>query len=424
MLRTISRLALCLVVFFVCGSALLAAPDNTHALNLNQLKAQLLKLRNTDLNLSKRDLWEQTAARLEAWTLRTENKDEQADALFHSALAYEEIAKRAVDASSARLAVSLFERFCTQFAADRRCPDSLVRAADLSANTLADKARAQGFYTAVLQRFPGSEAAIVARAKLQQVVPQGSQVSAATKQSPKPTAIPIDASTDRLPIVVIDPGHGGDDLGASGVGGLLEKDVVLAIALEVRDRAVEQGSFKVVLTRDSDRFIPLAQRTSIANSADGKLFISIHANASPNHTLSGIESYYLDNTDDYAAKRLAEIENSAGATAAAGDLEFILSDMVQGAKVPQSTQLAQVIQKQVIKQIEDSGWSAMRDYGVKKAPFFVLVGARMPCTLIEVAYIDHPDDGKNLATPEFRSALAHGILNGIEQYLSIQTKAK
>ena len=390
--------------------------------SLSELKAQLLKLRNTDLTLSQRDLWEKTAAQLEAWTLRSNDKIAQADALFHSALAYQEIAERANDLPTARLAISLFERFCAQFSQDKLCPDGLIRAAQLSQASLSDPKRAGTFYNRIVRQYPGSEAAIVSRSKLRQDSSTGAQTLSSDTMHGKSDDGKNINGAGKLPVIVIDPGHGGDDLGATGTGGLLEKDVVLAIALELRELATKKPGFKVVLTRDSDKFIPLAQRTALANSENGLIFISIHANASPSHTLSGIESYFLDNTDDYAAKRLAEIENAAGSKVAGSELDLILSDMVQGAKVPHSAELAQTIQREVLSQVKKSGWAELHDHGVKKAPFFVLVGARMPCTLIEVAYIDNEADGQNLATPEFRSALAHGILTGIERYVSAQSK--
>ena len=419
----LSRFLPALATVLVFTASLNAVPNKTSERpDLPALKAQLLKLRNTDLNLSQRELWEETAAQLEAWTLRTNDSFEQADALFHSALAYAEISRRANDIATARLAISLFQRFCNQFATDKRCPDGLIRAAQLSDQKLNDPIHARSLYTAVTQRAPNSDAAIIARAYLKQSkhTPDNDQDSS---RSPNNASTALPHGAGKLPIVVLDPGHGGDDLGATGPGGLLEKDVTLAIALEVNKLAVERAAFTVVLTRDSDRFVPLAERTAKANSEGGVVFVSIHANASPNHSLSGIESYFLDNTDDAASKRLAQIENSAGGKAAGSDLDLILSDMVQAAKIPQSTGLAQTLQSSVLAQLQTSGWRDIRDHGVKKAPFFVLIGARMPCILMELAYIDHVSDGQNLATPEFRSALARGILVGIERYLSTQVKS-
>lgn len=393
-----------------------AAPKTDGPSGLADLKAQLLKLRNTDLEVKQRDRWEELAAKLEAWTLRTSDRSEQADALYHSALAYEEIARRLHETSSARLALSLFSRFSNEYSDDSRHLDARIKSAKIEEELLTDTSAAKKIYTEIVQKFPQSDAAVFARSKLK--VERKTENTSPSQQRAQPS--PDDLT---LPVVVIDPGHGGDDLGATGPGGLLEKDVALAIALQVRKIALDQGAFRVILTRDVDKFVPLAARTEKANSVNGKLFISIHANASPAHNLSGLESYFLDNTDDAASKRLAEIENTAGGENASSDLDFILSDMIQGAKIPQSSELATNLGSAVLKSIVQSGVREFKDHGVKKAPFFVLVGARMPCVLIEVAYIDNPVDGAELAKEEFREAIAQGIVSGVKRHLRLSPKA-
>jgi N-acetylmuramoyl-L-alanine amidase len=216
-------------------------------------------------------------------------------------------------------------------------------------------------------------------------------------------------------IVVIDPGHGGDDAGAVGRQGLLEKEVTLDISKRVVQLAAEMG-FRVVLTRDDDTFVPLARRTRIANHLGAAAFVSIHHNASPKHTLDGLESFYLDNTDDQAGKKLADRENSAGASGAADDIDFMLSDLIQTGKMEDSIRLTHIINNS-LSQSFGHGSEGVTVRGVKKAPFFVLVGAHMPCTLLEILFIDHPMDAERLAQPRFRERAARAIVRGIAAFL-------
>ena len=220
----------------------------------------------------------------------------------------------------------------------------------------------------------------------------------------------------RRPVIIIDPGHGGDDLGAPGVGGMLEKDVVLAISGYLSAYLQENLNAVVRLTRDQDVFIPLPERTSIANDYEADVFISLHANASPRHKLSGFEIYYLDNTQDAGSKKLAERENTAG-QGASSDLGFILSDLIQNHKMPDSIKLARNISEAVDSFILTS-WPGTANLGVKKGPFFVLVGAHMPCVLVELFFIDNKYDGEKLMKPAFQKDLAYALYLGIEKFLN------
>lgn len=219
--------------------------------------------------------------------------------------------------------------------------------------------------------------------------------------------------------VVVDPGHGGKDPGALAVGGAVEKDVVLAIALQLRDRLHAAG-FDVVLTRDTDVFIPLEERTARANAEQADLFVSVHGNASPNTRLSGVETYYLNNTNDRATIRLAEMENGLRTMTGSGghgrDVSLILSDLIQSYKIEESVALAEQLQKTVVGGLGTHGWR-VNDLGVKRGPFYVLVGAGMPCVLVEVSFLTHPEEGPRLAEPGYQQAIADGLLRGIERFV-------
>ncbi len=216
--------------------------------------------------------------------------------------------------------------------------------------------------------------------------------------------------------VVIDPGHGGYDAGAVGRGGLEEKEVTLDVARRVQRILAQRYSLPALLTRDSDEFVPLARRTAYANSKGASAFVSLHLNASPSHEVNGLEAYYLDNTNDAASRKLAERENGTEDGEQVDDLSFMLSDLIQSGKLEDSMRLTGDINKSLQQRVAPS-YRKARFLGVKKAPFFVLVGAHMPCSLVEMFFVDHPLDGAQLAQDGFREELAAGIAHGVARFV-------
>src|SRR5262245_33655866 len=211
---------------------------------------------------------------------------------------------------------------------------------------------------------------------------------------------------DRFDTVVIDAGHGGEDEGAKGPAGSLEKDVVLDVASRLAARLRQRG-LRVVMTRDSDRFVPLERRTAIANDARGDLFVSIHANAAPDHGAHGVETYFLslDASDD-AAARVAERENGAfrlpGAAAAPIDdpVVAILGNLMANEHLSESSAFARMAETAL------ATGEARASRGVKQAPFVVLVGLQMPASLVEVGFITNPKDEGSLRSREGRDRIA------------------
>ncbi len=216
--------------------------------------------------------------------------------------------------------------------------------------------------------------------------------------------------------VVIDPGHGGDDPGAVGYRGVVEKEVTLDVAKRVEAILSSSYGVRVVLTRRDDSFTPLARRTAYANRREADVFVSLHVNATPSHTLSGLETYYLDNTDDAASRKLAERENGIAPGESLDDLSFILSDLIQSGKLEDSIRLSRIMDRELMSFVS-RGYPKGRSLGVKNAPFFVLVGAHMPCSLVELFFVDHPGDGAKLADSRFRQLLAEGVAKGIKSFL-------
>lgn len=215
--------------------------------------------------------------------------------------------------------------------------------------------------------------------------------------------------------IVIDPGHGGKDPGAVGYyRGVLEKNVTLELSRRVAKKLRQKIGCEVLLTRDEDKFLSLEERTAIANTKRADIFISIHANAHPNKRVSGVETYFLNLATDNESIRVAARENATSAKNIS-DLEVILNDLMNNAKINESTALADQVQRAMVSHL--SGRYPVRDNGVKQAPFYVLLGAEMPCILVETAFISNPKECKRLNTAAYQESVADAIVKGVENYI-------
>lgn len=218
---------------------------------------------------------------------------------------------------------------------------------------------------------------------------------------------------DRFDVVVLDAGHGGENPGARGAGGLLEKDLVLDVTLRLAKRLEARG-IGVVLTRREDRFVSLEERTSIANDARGDLFVSIHANASRATDARGIETYFVSlEASDEAAQRIAAFENQAfagseGAAKIADDpLIGILGDLIATEHLVESQEFSRLVQGRL---------ASSRSRGVKQAPFVVLMGVQMPAALVEIGFLTHPGEERKLASSTERDRLADGLAAAVFEF--------
>ncbi len=218
--------------------------------------------------------------------------------------------------------------------------------------------------------------------------------------------------------IVIDPGHGGHDPGAVGPSGLREKDVNLRIAKRLRERLIEEGkSFgieNVYLTRSTDRFIPLEERTAIARKRKADIFISIHCNGARSKKAHGVETYILGFTDDQTSLQLAAREN-ATTTKGLNELGSTLKQYILSAKKEESQQVAGYVQKSIIKNISGK-YKYVNNKGVKKAPFVVLIGADVPSLLVEASFITNPREEKRLKSEAYIERIVNGIILGIKKY--------
>jgi N-acetylmuramoyl-L-alanine amidase len=216
--------------------------------------------------------------------------------------------------------------------------------------------------------------------------------------------------------IVIDAGHGGHDTGTIGPTGLMEKDLCLDVALRL-GKLIQQKlpGADVVYTRPDDTFIPLEERTRIANEAKADLFISIHANSSHDMQARGIETYYLNLKGSAEAMEVAAREN-ASSSDGIHDLEDIVKRIARTEKIDESREFAQDVQDSLAKSVQKSA-KLVRNRGVRKAPFVVLIGADMPSILTEISFLSNPADEKMLKQPEHRQRVAEGIYLGVAGYL-------
>jgi N-acetylmuramoyl-L-alanine amidase len=214
--------------------------------------------------------------------------------------------------------------------------------------------------------------------------------------------------------IVIDAGHGGHDPGTIGRGGLMEKDLVLDVALRLEKMVRQELGAEVLLTRGTDVFVPLEERTAIANSRGADLFLSIHANSSRNSRARGVETYFLSFARDAHAEEVAARENAISA-ATMKDLQGLVKAIALNSKIDESRDFAASVQEALVETIR--GRYPVTNRGVHTAPFYVLIGANMPSILAEIAFLSNPEDEKLLKTPAYREAIARSLLKGVRGYL-------
>ena len=216
--------------------------------------------------------------------------------------------------------------------------------------------------------------------------------------------------------ILIDPGHGGKDPGTVNRSlGLEEKSITLDIAKRLNAILNEHAELEIILTRPRDEYVALEERAAIANSNRGDIFISIHANSAPRKTARGIESYYLNITADPRAMEVAAQENAMSSKSIA-EMRTILDQILQNSKISESKILAQYIQDSMVGNLKTK-YDGIDDLGVKRAPFYVLLGAQMPSALVEVSFLSCRDEASRLAMPSYRQAIAAGLYLGIINFI-------
>jgi N-acetylmuramoyl-L-alanine amidase len=251
--------------------------------------------------------------------------------------------------------------------------------------------------------------------------------AAADSRSPSKspvTVIPLRNSSGNYSIVrqlglgvttiVLDPGHGGKDPGVVFKNSVYEKDLILDFAFRMKAVLEKDGKYQVYMTRDSDMFIPLEERTAKAMQYKADLFISLHMNSNRSSSLEGMEAYFLGFATDRQTEALAAQENSVSQKSI-GELQEILKLMIN-AKIEESKDLAKIVSVGVSNYMKDN-FSSFRSHGVRQAPFIVLIGASMPSVLIELGYLTNQSEGRNLTNPLYRQSLAESLAKGLEDYI-------
>ena len=248
----------------------------------------------------------------------------------------------------------------------------------------------------------------------------GAPQTADAKRPDPPSDLPPNALAKQFALgvsrIVVDPGHGGRDYGAPGyLKGVHEKDVVLRIARRLEKQLRAEIGCEVILTRTDDRYLTLEERTAFANTQNADLFISIHTNSHRDRRAYGIETYFLNLATDNESIMVAATEN-ATSEKNISDLQTILLDLMQNAKINESSRLATHVQQKIYGQLKGR-YSLVRNKGVKQAPFYVLLGAQMPAILVETSFISNARECKRLVSPEYQEQICRGIVSGVRSYI-------
>jgi N-acetylmuramoyl-L-alanine amidase len=241
-------------------------------------------------------------------------------------------------------------------------------------------------------------------------VPPPPAAAAVTSRGAYSLARQVGAGVSRI---VIDPGHGGHDPGAIS-NGVREAELVLDIAQRLERLLLQKPGFDVVLTRRTNEFIPLEERTAIANREGGDVFLSIHANAGRNTAARGIETYFLNFATNPAAEAVAARENATSAQTM-GTLPALVRAIALNNKLAESRELASILQTAMIRRLRAQN-SGVKDLGVKQAPFVVLIGAQMPSVLAEISFVTNRSEASLLKQPAYRQQIAQALCDAIIRY--------
>ncbi|MCY4188809.1 MAG: N-acetylmuramoyl-L-alanine amidase, partial [Bryobacterales bacterium] len=258
---------------------------------------------------------------------------------------------------------------------------------------------------------PRAERTVLALSPQQPPAPLAPRAAAATVAGRLSLTRALGLKLDK---VLIDAGHGGHDTGTIGAGGLREKDIVLDVALRLGKLVEERLGAEVIQTRTDDTFVGLEKRTQIANAQGADLMISIHCNAAPQSSVRGIETYYLNFTSDSWELSVASLENAA-ANRSVHELESLVSKIALEEKIEESRDFATKVQSKLHAGVSKHS-SGIRDRGIRKAPFVVLIGAEMPAILTEIAFLSNSKDEALLRKPSFRQEVAEYLYSGIADY--------
>lgn len=334
----------------------------------------------------------------------------RAAALYRAGISARSLADCSHLASEYRTARTLLLRVPEEFPDSALADDALLEAARISAGELNDRAGALRLLARLDKEYPRGDMRPQAVALRRQLSPAAGKMAADVRSLPVSSVGGQPGLSVRR--VFIDAGHGGRDPGTIH-NDVVERDITLDIALRL-GRLLEDNGLEVVYSRRKNVYVNLRDRTARANRSGADLFISVHVNAHENRGINGLETYYLDISRDPRAVRVASQENSRN-DRNLGDVQNMLPDGLLSVRQYESRRLAADIQRQSLARLKKRGYS-VRDNGTRAAPFIVLLGARMPCVLVEVGYCSHPGEASKLRDARYRAILAEGLAEGILSY--------
>lgn len=391
------------VFFLVLSSFLLVAQvcADSYKEQVDALVAQLRSLRNTDVQYERDADWKRLSERFQKTYEVTPKGDSKSRAAFYYAVVQREIGERTKNTEKIRAAAQLFEDMSRSDAEHPLADDALHSAYIIYRDVLNEPRVVERIRGEFVDRFPRSELVFMLDATPPELSEEVSEHG--------------EKNVER-PLIFIDPGHGGEDEGAVGVAGIREKDLVLTLAKGVEKELLTTGCCRVVLSRDSDAFIPLFERTALANRLGAKLFVSLHVNAHEENAARarGFEVYYVSNESNPKAIELVSRENRQMHDSKGVGMETFLSELYWRGAIKISQPFANRMYATLKEKLpRESDGMKIVGRGVHSAPFFVLFGAEMPAILLELFFATHPDDAFLLSMPKFRDQVVKAIVAGI-----------
>jgi len=376
---------------------------------VDSLIARLRSLRNTDVQYERKSDWSRLSSRFQTMLKTMPMGDSKSRALFHYAVVEREIGERAQDSEKLRLSAELFEKMSTADTQHELADDALHSAYLIYRDLLHEEASVARIKNDFSDVFPRSE--LIFLLDTNEAGVEGKRRHSSQKNR----------GDSEKPLIFLDPGHGGEDEGAVGVSGIREKDLVLTLAKLVEKELIKSGCCRVALSREYDAFIPLFERTALANRLGAELFVSLHVNAHEENAAKarGFEVYYVSNESNPKAIELVSRENRQMQETQGFGVQTFLSELYWRGAIEISKPFAHKMYSTLRKKLpKESDGMEIVGRGVHSAPFFVLFGAEMPAVLLELFIATHPDDAFLLSTPQFRNQLAQAIVQGIQEELT------
>ncbi len=360
---------------------------------------------------AQRDTWLKLA---NAFAKLTKNKqgDWLPKAIFYEGKSWHELGLRSGSKADFTQAAKHYARLVDSYPKSAFAPEALWHRVVINNKRLGLNQEARTLAEKLVAEYPNSTRAAEAKKFL-----SGKDESAQRKPQSKPAQQTNEISVAEqlgltIQTVMIDAGHGGKDPGAVGFG-LHEKKLTLDLAKRI-GKILEKQGIKVIYTRTTDKYLTVQERPVLANTHKVDLFVSMHVNANKTASLRGLEVYYLDEAKTASAKEVAARENAV-AKDKVSDVQFILTDLTLNSKMAESKTLAAMVQKNILAQVKKKKYT-LPDHGVRSAPFYVLMGTKMPAILVESAYITNKDDATLLKNDKFLQAQAEGVAAGILAY--------